>query len=247
VQQRALPISFNGIIGDAKEGDKNKPFAAEREAIFYDRDISEVDKSDLGIVIKSNSSLYLNNVIPNIVVTDEIRDKLAENLILVRNNLILSQPMKYIMAQNEKQADSLRNQFDNMLVEIMLGNVVQAIVGPLSLDDFNSEAPGIQTQALWQSFSSLDNLRMEYLGILNNGVFEKKERNLTDEVAGKQSVSKLLLQDGLDHRQRFCKLANKYFGLTISVDISENMQPEEKTEAADGREEQTKEEKTNDV
>ncbi len=225
VQQRLIPISFNGVIGDDKSEDKNKPFATEREAIFYERDITGIDKEDLAIVIKSNSSLYLNNVIPNIVVTNEIRDKLAENLILVRNNLILSQPMKYIMAQNEKQADSLRMQVDNMMAELLNGNVVQAIVGPLSLEDFNSEKPGLQAQHLWQSFSSLDNLRMEYLGIMNNGVFEKKERFLTDEVAGKQTVSKLLLQDGLDHRKRFCKLANKYFGLDIKVDISEIMKP----------------------
>ena len=229
VQQRLIPISFNGIVGNDSK-DPNKPFAVEREALFYDRELEDIDKEEIAVVIKSNSSLYLNNVIPNIVVTDEIRDKLAENMILIRNNLILSQPMKYIMAQNEKQADSLRSQVDNMLVEIMNGNVVQAIVGPLSLEDFNSEAPGLQSQNLWQSFSSLDSLRMEYLGIMNNGVFEKKERVLTDEVAGKQSVSKLLLEDALKHRQRFCKLINKYFGLTVSVDLSEIMKPVEKEE-----------------
>lgn len=228
IQTKLIPIPYSGSL----ENDKTKEngFAGEREAIMYMKEVESVD--DVAIVLKSHSSIHLGATLPMVVLTDQLRDKLVENLVLVRNNLILSQPIKYVTVETQDKAKSLQQQVDNMLYDVLNGNIIQTIVGLMELGDVNSEAPKINQQQMWQSFASLDNLRMEILGILNNGVFEKRERTLTDEVAGKQTVSKLLLQDAWNMRKLFCKMAKKYFNLDITVKLSEMNTPADKTEEA---------------
>ena len=235
IQEKLIPISFNGTVEDDKN--KETKFAGEKIAYVYERNgMEDIPKDELAIVLKGGSGLYLNRVVPTIVATDPLREKLAENLILVRLNMILSQPVKYINVANESAAKSIQTQVDNLLYDILNGNVVNTIVGNLVFEDVNTEAAKIMPQQLWQSYASLDSLRMEYLGILNNGVFEKRERFLTDEVAGKQTVSKLILSDDLLNRKIFCKLVNEAFGLNISVGLNPEMIPEDPQKPKDDRE-----------
>ena len=234
IQEKLIPISFNGVVED--DQNKQTKFAGEKIAYVYEKEgMKDYATEDIAVVLRSGSSLYLNQVVPNIVATDEIRNKLVENLILVRYNMIIAQKMKYVTVANEAAAKSIRQQIDNMIHDILNGNVVDTIVGQLAFDEINSESPVLQPQQLWQSFASLDNLRMEFLGILNNGVFEKRERFLSDEVAGKQTVAKLLLTDDLLNRKIFCDLANEIFGLKMSVEINPEIIPIEQTEDKDKR------------
>lgn len=234
LQEKLIPISFNGTV-ENNENEESR-FAGEKIAYLYNKAGMDASPEEVAVVLRSGSSLYINNTVPTVVATDQIRAKLVENLILVRNNLILSQPMKYITVMNEASAKSIQVQVDTMLHDIINGNIVQTIIGNMTFEDVNSEAPKLTPQDLWQSLESLDNLRMAYMGILNNGVFEKKERFLSDEVAGKQTAAKLLLADDLLNRKIFCELANKVFGTNISVDINPDLKPEEKEESPDGRE-----------
>jgi hypothetical protein len=234
IQEKLIPISFNGTVED----DKNKTthFAGEKIAYVYKKAGMDAPLEDVAVVLKAGSSLYLNQAIAPIIATDELRNKLVENLILIRYNLILGQPMKYVSVPNESAAKSLQTQVDNLIYDILNGNVINTVVGSLTFTDINSEPSKLAPQQLWQSFASLDNLRMEYLGILNNGVFEKRERNLSDEVAGKQTVAKLTLADDLMNRMIWCKLVNLIYGLKITVKVNPMLEPEKEKEDTDKRE-----------
>lgn len=234
IQEKLIPISFNGTVED--DTNKITKFAGEKIAYVYERAGMDDPVEDVAVVLKAGSGMFLNNSVPPVVVTDQIRAKLVENLILIRNNLILSQPVKYVNVMNEAAAKSLQLQVDTMLNDILNGSVVQTIVGKLTLEDINTEVSKLVPQQLWQSLESLNSLRLDYLGILNNGVFEKRERFLSDEVAGKQATAKLLLEDDLNNRKIFCKLVNKVFGLNVSVDLNKNLIPPVKQEEPDKRE-----------
>lgn len=213
-----IPISFSGVIGD---NDINH-FAPTHKAIYFKENINDY-KNELNkaIVLRTSASLWLNQAIPPCVITNQLRQKLTENLILIRNNLILSQPIKYVLTKNEDTAKSIRSQVDNMLNDILNGNIVQVFTDILETNDFVSDTPNINTSQLWQSYVSLDSLRLEYLGILNNGAFEKRERFLSDEVDAKQRASKINLYEGLERRKEFCKLVNDCFGLNIDCVVNE--------------------------
>ena len=235
IQTSLIPISFNGTVED--DINKTTNFAGQKHAYVYEKGgMTDYPIEDIAVVFKSGSGIFLNRVLPTIVATDQIRNKLIENLILVRYNLILSQPMKYINVANEAAAKSIQQQADTLIRDILNGNVVNTIVGNLVFEDVNTSPPKLGPQELWQSFASLDSLRMEYLGILNNGVFEKRERNLTDEVAGKQTVSKLILGDDLWNREMFCTLINQVFGLSVKVELNPDILPPSPDGKKDDRE-----------
>lgn len=234
VQTELIPLSYSGTI-ENKDKD-TKEFADAKQAIMYEGMVEEgIDESEIAIILKSHSSTLLNRVIPMVAITDEMRRKLVEKLVMVRNNLILSQPMKYVSVATEAKAKAMQVQIDNMITDILNGNIIQTVVGDMVMSNINSEASKLSQQDMWSSFASLDNLRMEIMGILNNGVFEKRERNLTDEVAGKQTVSKLILDDALNMRKEFCKLCKIYFGLDIKVELSDMNTPEHVKEEPDKR------------
>lgn len=234
VQEKLIPISFNGTVED--DINNITKFAGEKIAYVYEKADMDDPVEDVAVVLRAGSGMFLSYSIPPVLITEQIRAKLVENLILIRNNLILSQPIKYINVMNEAAAKSIQLQVDTMLNDILNGNVVQTIVGNLTLEDINTEVSKLVPQQLWQSLESLNSLRLDYLGILNNGVFEKRERFLTDEIAGKQATARLLLQDDLNNRKIFCKLVNKVFGLNVSVDINKDLIPPVKEEEPDMRE-----------
>lgn len=230
--EKVLPIPFNGKVEDEKNP---RGFIQEpKNALLY-MDDTEHDEMDIAVILRERSGILTGMTYPTMALTSEIREKLVEHLILLRNNVILSQPVTYISVDTQDKANSLGNQFDNMLYDVLNGNVVQTIVGQLRLDKTTSEAPRMQAQQLWQSYSSLDALRLEGMGIINAGTFEKSERILQGEIAGKQSESKLVLEDNLLHRQLFCDMVNKYFGLQISVSLSKVNEDYQPVKEDDGR------------
>lgn len=232
--EKILPVPFNGKIENDKnvKGFINKPKGA---ILYNDPDHDELPIEDKAIILRERSGLMVGNTLPTIVLTNEIRDKLSENLVLLRNNLILSQPIKYVTADTQDKVQSLNTQFNHLMHDIIQGNIIQSIVGQVKLNDVISEPSKLQTNQLWQSYSSLDALRLEGLGILNNGTFEKSERVLLGEIAGKQSESKLVLEDNLNQRKVFCELVNKHFSLNISVRISDSMEIDDDIDLEDGR------------
>lgn len=229
---KILPTPFNGKMTD----DKNtKGFIQEPKTALLYNDGEEYNEMDIAVVLREHSSLMSGATLPSIVLTNQVRDKAVEHLVLLRNNIILSQAIKYISVDTQDKANSMATQFDNMLHDILNGNVVQTIVGQLRLDSTSSEAPKIQAQQLWQSFSSLNAMRLESLGILNAGTFEKNERVLEGEIAGKQSVSKLVLKDHLEQREVFAEMINRYFNLNVKVSISKELVEEKIRKEDDGR------------
>ena len=65
---------------------------------------------------------------------------------------------------------------------------------------------------------SLNNERLAWYGLDNNGVFEKKAHMLQSEQNMNSGNNNLIYQDGLILRQQFCERVNKVFGLNISVE-----------------------------
>ena len=61
----------------------------------------------------------------------------------------------------------------------------------------------INTQELWEAFSSYMALLMQSLGVQNAGVFNKKERQLVDEVQQEGAETSLIEDAGLEMRQQF--------------------------------------------
>lgn len=237
IQEEVIPIPFNGTIDDKSY----TAFAGTYKAILFEEDevsqaVTSADDT-VAIILRERSSIMFGASLPTILLTNEIRDKLAENTIMVRNNVILSHPIKYVSVESQDKSTSVGGQMSQMFASILNGKLVETIVGQLKFEEVSSNPPTIQIQQLWQNYSSLDSLRLSGIGITNNGTFEKRERILTDEIDGKQTESKLVLKDHLRQRQAWARLVNSYFpDLEISVELSEELRPKEEIKEFDERE-----------
>ncbi len=79
-----------------------------------------------------------------------------------------------------------------------------------------------------QEIITIDNLIRKYMGVYNNENSNKKERLVVDEINSNNAITDTFLYNRLESRQEFCELVNKYFGLNISVELSDNIKGDEK-------------------
>lgn len=226
LQEEIIPIPFNGTIDSGKS---IQSFAGNYKALLFEGMLGEdeYNEEDVAVVLRERSGLYLGATPPTIALTDQLLDKLAENVLLVRNNILLSHPVKYVTIESQDKSTSVNSQMANIFNNILEGKLIQTVVGHLKFDDVSTNPPSVQVQQLWQNFASLNSLRLTSLGITNNGSFEKRERILTDEISGKQAETELILDDHLLLRQNWVDLINKVWGLNVSVALSDTLKPKE--------------------
>ena len=70
---------------------------------------------------------------------------------------------------------------------------------------------------------ALDNFRLSLYGLDNGGLFQKKAHMLEAEQDMNAGNIKLVYQDGLTIRQKFCDIVNSIWGLGIWCEASETV------------------------
>ena len=105
----------------------------------------------------------------------------------------------------------------------LTGNPWVPIVGNVEFQELTNGTP-LKSAEYLQYFQALDNYRLSLYGLKNGGVFEKDGEYVNSTTAGniQQNVG-LIMQDGLNQRQRFCMLVNAIWGLGIWCEISETV------------------------
>lgn len=81
----------------------------------------------------------------------------------------------------------------------------------LQIDDTTSA----NLQEMFMALQSIDNFRLDGLGILNGGVFEKQGTILQTEAEYGVSATQLIEDDYVKCRQDFCNIVNSIWGLNI--------------------------------
>lgn len=78
----------------------------------------------------------------------------------------------------------------------------------LDIDDTTSA----NLQEMFMALQSIDNMRLDNLGILNGGVFEKQGTILETEAKYGTSATQLVENDYVYQRQKFCNIVNSIYG-----------------------------------
>lgn len=82
-----------------------------------------------------------------------------------------------------------------------------AMNGRMDWQDLSTAAQ-MRAEDMLLSLQSLDNIRLNALGLENGGIFEKNAHMLQTEANMRSSTAKLILEDGLYQRQRLCDQIN---------------------------------------
>lgn len=191
---KITPIAFNG-----KETRQPYNLNVNTDGVYNDK---------AEAVILYDSQPQINGaLLPKSVLMSQLNANCSDILNMIMNNIKNSNKKLVFPCEDETQANQLRADLDNAFnssdnfIVVNKGNIND--MKPITMN--NDVA--LVSQSLFEAWQSFNNLRCMLTGIENNGVFEKKERVITDETRGDTIQPKLALNNGLEMR----KLAIKQF------------------------------------
>lgn len=222
--QTVTPLTFNGSVTTDDDGNKSMndgEFIAKKEIkVCYEVDDIGEDNYD-GVILNDYTQGYSEYVMPRYQLNRVYNKDLANIIILIRHNLISSARIFSIRVDNEGMKESAQMEFGNLEQDLLEnGKRLFTLTSPLNLQEVFKDKT-LETQNYWECYVSLDNLRENTIGIENNGIFKKKERQLKGEQELEASSADLVYQDGLFNRQQFCERFNALFGEDIWCEESE--------------------------
>lgn len=128
-----------------------------------------------------------------------IINELAEIMARLHINIVTSTKKVWVKIMSAKQQRQAEQELDEALGT---DKPYVLVAGGYDFTVPNTEI-SINTQELWEAFSSYMALLMQSLGVQNAGVFNKKERQLVDEVQQEGAETSLIEDAGLEMRQQF--------------------------------------------
>lgn len=177
--KKDLPINYYGNLVKGKNSG----------CLLFDRNV-------IGGTEKPLSRMVLNEVL--------VKD-MANVLAHIKNNVENSDKKIVFYCDNENQkriffksiADSYSS---NLPFIVMVKNKLEN--GGVESEPFHTDVE-LQTQQLFETYQSLNNLRCQCEGIDTGSLFMKKERMITDESSGNANQTNLTLDGGLRMRKLF--------------------------------------------
>ena len=197
---------------------------------------------DTKAVILTDSTLEISqDYTPMAYLIRPLMEQLTDILVLVNMDLINSAKVFYVIAKDESQKEAIEQEFANLDRKILNGKRVVVVTSPTKLEELNGNSSK-DSARYFQSYQSIDNLRKDIIGSDNGGTFMKQEHTTemeTETNSNQSNGGSPVLNNALRMRQDFCTIANKVFGLNMSVDIkggSESKIVEDKGSQTEDRE-----------
>lgn len=141
----------------------------------------------------------------------------ADTLVLIKKNMVNSTVLYTFFVENENQKQFIETQMMNWADENLFKYITVITKKGLKVDELKSPTK-LETQTLFEAWTSYDNLRKTLIGLRNNGLFQKTAHSLEGEVESQEEQSDAIYKNGLRMRQDFVDVVNKKFGLNISVE-----------------------------
>lgn len=219
------PLTFNGSIMQNEDGDNVlgddvwigdlllKP-AYEKECI----------DGKNAVIINDYTQSISQFIVPRYQLNQIYHEDLANIIILVRHNLISSARVFSVRVLDQGQAEAVMKEFDDMEEDILENaKRIFTVTSPNKIEELFRDK-GLETQEYWECYVSLDNLRENLIGIENNGIFKKKERQLKGEQELEASSADLVYEDGLANRRDMFEVFNTLFNENVIVEESDAIQ-----------------------
>lgn len=152
----------------------------------------------------TNSSGNISKMFLQLQIIEQIVNRLA----YLNINLVNSQGKNVIICRDEKQASVIKKELEALYSS---SNNFALIRSMFDVQVINNEVD-YREQELWEDIVSWNNLRLECLGITNNGLFNKKERQITGEISRSDEQTSAVLYNALQARKFFVEQVKEQFG-----------------------------------
>lgn len=223
------PVLFTGAWDEKKKEWKEYPFlpsTISNNAIpaMYGKTLSAEEVTDPAIILTDTSLNIAQDISPEAHTIGPFIEQLVDILVLINIDLINSAKVYTIVAKDAAQKEAIEQEFQNLDQRILEGKRVIVVVSDIAkneLQELQGNKDSKDTSRYFQAYQSWDNLRKELIGIDNGGQFLKQEHMTDMENTRTGSTGNSILRNALRMRQEFAELVNHYYGLNISVKLSD--------------------------
>lgn len=175
------------------------------------------------VIIQDYTPQISQTVLSRQVINDPIIDLEAEMFPFLRTALLNSTGIKGMRVDNEDESYEVLEASRSIEDAALNGETFVPMVGNSDFQEFTNGTT-ISPQEFLMTMQSLDNFRMNSLGLEQGGIFEKSERKLVAEAEMSTSNAALTLNDCLLQRQKRADIMTALWGQPVSVTISEPTQ-----------------------
>ena len=199
---KVKPIPFNSKVTQ-KNYDNYE--AAEYEVYNY-----EDDKGKKAVILydRIDGFTRTNGPIPTIDLQQTIIREIVNRLSFLNINLVNSQGKNIILVKDPKQASVVNKALENVYASDKSFSIVKS---KFDVQVINNEIE-YKEQQLWEDIMSWNNLRLQGLGINNNGLFNKKERLYSGESDSNDEQTDVITDAYFEARKLFIKQCQDCFG-----------------------------------
>lgn len=230
---KMLPFVANGELNEYGQMTKGKPVPyngaakatnyeitnSKEYSIDYYGDLTELDKDGKpvpvpverkGVVFFDRQNGFTRNseLMPKAVLQQYVINEIANRLSFLNINLVNSQGKNIIIVKDPKSAKAVERQLQAIYASDKSYSVVKST---FEVQVINNEIDYAE-QELWEDVMSWNNLRLEGLGITNNGLFNKKERQLTIESSSDEEQTEVVTDAFFEARKEFVRNVIAVFG-----------------------------------
>ena len=221
--QGVTPLPFNGST-DNEEG-KEKPWITGLTGKpIYDVSGDEVNNvfTEACVLLSDYSKQISQTNISRQILQEPILDAMAEAFPLARTSLIANSGIKGVRVNDADQKAQVEIGSRSITRAALNGKPWIPIVGQIEFQEL-TEGSALKSEEFLLYMQALDNFRLSLYGLDNGGLFQKKAHMLEAEQDMNAGNIKLVYQDGLTIRQKFCDIVNSIWGLGIWCEASETV------------------------
>lgn len=202
IMNKVQPIAYNG-------GLDNK---LQRQNIGAEIEINQSDESDVtkGVILydRQNGYVSTSGTIPVAILQEYIISEIANRFSFLNINLVNSQGKNIILVKDPKQKASV----EKTLKSLYASDKAYALVKSMFEVQVINNNITYEEQSLWEDITSWNNLRREHLGINNQGLFNKKERQLQIQNMQTQDGTEIISDGYFESRKKFVEDVKRVFG-----------------------------------
>ena len=211
---------FNSVVPLTFNGSTNEEMFIKDFTVDVCNDPSFPEHCN-GVIVNDRTQEQSEFIIPRYIMNLALHKELANVIVLIRHNLISSAKVYTFRVGSEAEQAEIEEELSGMENSILSeGKRIFVVTAPTAIQELMQNAT-LDVQNYWQCYVSLDNLRENFIGIENTGIFKKKERELQKNAEIEAGNADLIYRDGLFVRQQACERFNAVFGENIWCEESD--------------------------
>ena len=160
------------------------------------------------VIVRDYTQQISQTVLPRASLDDPILKMMSEAIPFARTSLLSNSGIKAMRVNDETDANEVYTASRSIVEHALAGEPFVPIKSQIEFQELTSSGSAMKSEEYLLYYQALDNLRKSFLGIPASGVFEKQSHTLQSEQDMNSNSDNLILEDGLELRQKFCQMVN---------------------------------------